>query len=49
MKRFAVFGVGYNPRIPTCYVYATGKEEALELAREKLDGRTFVEHIEERP
>lgn len=48
-KRFAVFGSGYNPAIPTCFVFADALDNALELARRLLDGRSFVERVEEWP
>lgn len=33
MDRFAVFGYGYNPRLPTCFVFAATLEEAWEIAK----------------
>lgn len=48
-RRFAVFGSGYNPNIPTCFVFAEAIDIALDLARSLLDGRAFVERVEEWP
>jgi len=48
-KRFAVFGYGYNPRIPTCFVFAMGIVDAWEKAKSALDGRTFVLNVVESP
>jgi len=42
MVRFAVYGYGYNPRIPTCFVFAATLEEAWEVAKCKLHGITTV-------
>lgn len=47
MKRYAVFGYGFNPNLPTCFVSATGIEEAWVLAREALNGRTIVTSVVE--
>ena len=46
MDRFAVFGYGYNPRLPTCFVFAATLEEAWEIAKMKLQGITIVSKVE---
>ncbi len=45
MKRFAVFGRGYNPNIPVCYVFAYELAEAWEQAKATLEGRVFVSNV----
>lgn len=45
MKRFAVFGRGYNPSIPVCYVLARELEEAWEQAKASLEGQVFVSNV----
>lgn len=47
MKRFAVFGYGYNPNIPVCYVFAAALEEAWEQAKASLDGLVLVSNVVE--
>jgi len=47
MRRFAVFGSGYNPNIPTCFVSAYTLEEAWETARKVLAPKCFVEAVVE--
>ena len=50
MKRFAVFGYGYNPNIPVCYAFALKIEEAWEQAKELVGGRVFISDVvEEQP
>lgn len=45
MVRFAVYGYGYNPRIPTCFVFAASLEEAWEEAKCRLHGITTVTKV----
>lgn len=45
MKRFAVFGYGYNPSIPTCFVFATALAEAWEKARAALHRKALVSNV----
>lgn len=45
MKRYAVFGYGYNPKLPTCFVEAFSIDEAWALARKVLEGRTVVTNV----
>lgn len=47
MKRFAVFGCGYNQNVPLCYVFADCLEQAWALARSVLEGRVSVSNIAE--
>ena len=49
MRRYVVFGYGYNPNLPTCFVNASGIDEAWVLAREALSGRTVVTNVIESP
>lgn len=45
MKRFAVYGYGYNPNIPVCYVTAVEINEAVMVARDVLSGKTIVTRV----
>lgn len=47
MKRFAVYGYGYNPNIPTCFVTAVEINEAIMIARDVLSGKTIVTRVVE--
>lgn len=49
MKRYAVYGHGYNPLIPACFVFAISLAEAWEQARIALEGRAFVSGVVESP
>lgn len=47
MKRFAVYGYGYNQNLPTCFVFAANLADAWEAAKIKLQGITIVTKVEQ--
>ncbi len=46
MKRFAVYGYGYNQKLPTCFVFAANLTDAWEAAKIRLQGITTVTKVE---
>jgi len=45
MQRFAVFGYGYNQKLPTCFVMAVSLADAWEAAKIRLQGITTVTKV----